>query len=121
MGCLRTIKSYCRIYRLFISLNFKFLKLRPHRFLRCGWPVCGKDCKTQGYHYLECPVLAKSSYKFSVKDIIDGTISYEAILPLRCSLLKGREDAKWNILMAMESHEELRREGELWQREQVND
>lgn len=86
---------------------------------RCGLPLCGKDCETEGYHPLECQVFSESAYKFSVSDLTNNFL-YEPILPLRCLLLQQRNSMKWNTLTALESHDHLRRGSELWNREQVN-
>ena len=64
-------------------------------------------------------MLAQSQYNLDLKDFNDENPLYESILPLRCLLLQGREDSKWSTLMALESHDDLRRGGELWNYEQV--
>lgn len=81
--------------------------------------MCSKECETQGYHPLECPVLAKSNFKPNLSEYSEENSLYESILPLRCLLLKDKDERKWNTLMAMESHDDLRRGTELWNLEQV--
>lgn len=88
---------------------------------RCGLPMCGKKCEEKGYHYLECPVFAKANFKLNLKQFKDDTSFYESILPLRCYLIKQQDEKKWNTILALESHDDLRRGSELWQVEQVRD
>ncbi|KAK3879935.1 hypothetical protein Pcinc_015529 [Petrolisthes cinctipes] len=86
----------------------------------CGWPLCGVQCEGRGYHPLECHAFAKAGYKPKKDDFSEAQYMYEAMLPLRCYCLKDSEPDKWETLRAMESHNDLRRGTELWDREQVN-
>lgn len=86
----------------------------------CGWPLCGPECETRGYHPLECTAYQAAKYKPDLKDFGDDQFMYESMLPLRCFFLQNFEKDKWETLMAMEAHNDLRRGTELWEREQTN-
>ncbi|XP_042215469.1 SET domain-containing protein SmydA-8-like [Homarus americanus] len=87
---------------------------------KCRWPLCGPECEGRGYHPLECNAFAASGYKPNQKDFSEAQYMYEAMLPLRCYCLTKMEPDKWKTLIAMESHNDLRRGTELWEREQTN-
>ncbi|XP_045604494.1 SET domain-containing protein SmydA-8 [Procambarus clarkii] len=87
---------------------------------KCGWPLCGPECETRGYHPLECNAFAASGYTPRQQDFQEAQYMYEAMLPLRCYCLSKMEPDKWQTLIAMESHNDLRRGTELWEREQTN-
>lgn len=87
---------------------------------KCRLPMCGKECEDKGYHYLECPVFAEANFKLNLDEFKDDTSLYESILPLRCYLIKQQDEKKWRTILALESHDDLRRGSELWEVEQVN-
>lgn len=87
---------------------------------KCGWPLCSKECETRGHHPLECRVFAAAGYKPKKSDFSEDIFMYEFMLPLRCFCLSSTDPKKWATMMAMESHNDLRRGTELWEREQLN-
>lgn len=88
-------------------------KLIHSSFLRCGgcgWPICGGGCSglggraicRGGHSTTECNLL--KSYT--------GTLtnhSFDIITPLRCLILRQEDPARWNQIIRMESHDEIRR------------
>ncbi|KAB7504610.1 Protein msta, isoform A [Armadillidium nasatum] len=87
---------------------------------KCGWPMCGSECEDKGYHPLECEAFVASGYKPKLEDFSECNPMYESVLPLRCLLLEKKHPKKWETLIAMESHDELRKDTELWETEQKN-
>ncbi|XP_026322736.1 SET domain-containing protein SmydA-8-like [Hyposmocoma kahamanoa] len=77
----------------------------------CKWPMCSSSCfgqgKYTGHSTYECETLKTISPNYAnLEDLKD---SYNALMPLRCLLLKKADPAKWTALSAMESHNDLRR------------
>nr|XP_049702787.1 SET domain-containing protein SmydA-8 isoform X1 [Helicoverpa armigera]XP_049702791.1 SET domain-containing protein SmydA-8 isoform X1 [Helicoverpa armigera]XP_049702794.1 SET domain-containing protein SmydA-8 isoform X1 [Helicoverpa armigera] len=83
----------------------------------CKWPMCSSSCpgsgKYTGHSTYECETLKGIPPDYSkLEDLKD---SYQALMPLRCLLLKTADPAKWAALSAMEAHNELRRaRGDIW-------
>ncbi|XP_053610761.1 uncharacterized protein LOC128675395 isoform X4 [Plodia interpunctella] len=77
----------------------------------CKWPLCGSSCpglgKYTGHSTYECDTL--KSVLPDYKDLEDLKDSYQALMPLRCLLLKKADPEKWRAVSAMESHNELRK------------
>ncbi|XP_037789283.1 SET domain-containing protein SmydA-8-like [Penaeus monodon] len=103
LGCYRQLESWDK-----------------YQCAKCGWPMCSPECESRGYHLLECTAYQAANYKPELKDFGDDQFMYESMLPLRCFFLQNFEKDKWETLMAMESHNDLRRGTELWDREQTN-
>ncbi|RXG53888.1 Protein msta, isoform A [Armadillidium vulgare] len=82
--------------------------------------MCGSECEDKGYHPLECEAYVASGYKPKLEDFTECNPMYESVLPLRCLLLEKKYPKKWETLIAMESHDELRKDTELWETEQKN-
>ncbi|CAH0588795.1 unnamed protein product [Chrysodeixis includens] len=83
----------------------------------CKWPMCSSSCpgsgKYTGHSTYECETLKGIPPDYSkLEDLKD---SYQALMPLRCLLLKKADPKKWSALSAMESHNEMRRaRGDIW-------
>ncbi|XP_035444080.2 SET domain-containing protein SmydA-8 isoform X1 [Spodoptera frugiperda] len=83
----------------------------------CKWPMCSGSCpgygKYTGHSTYECDTLKDIPPDYSnLEDLKD---SYQALMPLRCLLLKTADPAKWTALSAMEAHNELRKaRGDIW-------
>lgn len=82
----------------------------------CKWPLCSISChgkgRYTGHSIQECQVLKKVPPDYN--DLEDLKDCYHAIMPLRCLLLKLHPD-KWETLMRMEPHNEMRRaRGDIW-------
>ncbi|KAK9727535.1 SET domain [Popillia japonica] len=87
----------------------------------CGWPVCSTTCPGIGHAFghteEECAVLkdSRSSQTFDYKDFDNFKENYNAIAPLRCLLLKAMDSKKYEKILSMENHNEIRRNiPELW-------
>lgn len=81
----------------------------------CGWPLCSLKCKGLhkefGHTIEECAVLkhTKSSSNFDFNNPESMRINYNAIVPLRCLMLKTTNPDKYEKLMSMESHNDIRK------------
>lgn len=91
----------------------------------CGWPLCSAKCKgikkDLGHSTYECDELRKHRVSDFIQDCSDQDAShvYEALLTLRCLLLKTHRRDMWEKLIEMESHNELRKGiSALWNRNQ---
>ncbi|XP_026756195.1 SET domain-containing protein SmydA-8-like isoform X1 [Galleria mellonella] len=77
----------------------------------CKWPMCSGSCPGQGQYTghskYECDTLKTAPPDYS--DLVDLKDSYQALMPLRCLLLKEADPEKWSVICAMEPHNELRR------------
>ncbi|XP_063709852.1 SET domain-containing protein SmydA-8-like [Culicoides brevitarsis] len=98
---------------------------KVHKCKNCGWPLCGAKCrgikKDLGHSTYECDELRKHRVSDFLQDCSeqDASHMYEAILALRCLLLKNYKPELWEKLNEMESHNELRRGiPALWSRNQ---
>ncbi|KRT79705.1 SET domain-containing protein [Oryctes borbonicus] len=87
----------------------------------CGWPICSSTCPGIGHAYghteEECSVLkeSKSSRNFDYKDFNQFKENYNAVAPLRCLLLKETDPKKYEKILTMENHNEIRKNiPELW-------
>ncbi|XP_066249771.1 SET domain-containing protein SmydA-8-like isoform X1 [Euwallacea similis] len=92
-----------------------------HRCTNCGWPLCCKKCpglkKTHGHTEIECTILqeCKSASFFDFNNLEELRIHFQAIVPLRCLILKTTDPSSYAILMDMESHNDIRRSiPDLW-------
>lgn len=93
----------------------------------CGWPLCSRNCtglyKEYGHSAEECAVLkhTKSSRDFDFNKPLSIRAHYNAIVPLRCLLLKTINQEKYRIMMSMEAHNKIRRNIPLvWNNNQIN-
>ncbi|CAG9788953.1 unnamed protein product [Diatraea saccharalis] len=77
----------------------------------CKWPLCSHSCpglnKYTGHSRYECDTLKTVPPNY--RDLEDLKDSYQALMPLRCLLLKKYDPPKWEAISAMEAHNELRR------------
>ncbi|ENN81700.1 hypothetical protein YQE_01906, partial [Dendroctonus ponderosae] len=96
-------------------------EIRLFRCSKCGWPMCSKQCpgikKHHGHTEIECTILqeCKSASFFNYDDLEDLRTHFQAIVPLRCLILKTTDPERYAILMDMESHNEIRRNiPDLW-------
>ena len=77
----------------------------------CGWPLCSRDCSTNGLHTPEeCKILSQDKKKCGVPIKQGETPRYDLILILRCLLLKTSNPAYWKRIMNMISHGKKRSE-----------
>ncbi|CAG4982109.1 unnamed protein product [Colias eurytheme] len=77
----------------------------------CTWPLCCSTCpglgKYTGHSTYECEALKQATPSYdNMEDLKD---SYNALMPLRCLLQKSADPEKWEEIMSMEAHNELRR------------
>lgn len=73
--------------------------------------MCSASCsglyKTNGHEAEECKILTEISFDGEMeRDVINV---YNFIVPLRCLLFKRSSQSKWNTLMSMESHNNIRK------------
>ncbi|XP_049876356.1 SET domain-containing protein SmydA-8-like isoform X2 [Pectinophora gossypiella] len=78
----------------------------------CKWPMCSSSCpgrgKYTGHSTYECDTLKGIPPDYPKMD--DLKDSYQALMPLRCLLLKKADPMKWAKVWAMEAHNEMRRQ-----------
>lgn len=93
----------------------------------CQWPLCSNSCpglKQQlGHTSMECTILqeTKSASFFNCKDWSSLRNHLQAIVPLRCLLLKASDPTAYATLMDMEHHNAIRRKiPEVWSGNQIN-
>ncbi|XP_070492429.1 SET domain-containing protein SmydA-8-like [Chironomus tepperi] len=93
-----------------------------YRCSNCQFPLCGKHCNDRDHTKDECSFFKDNNLaKYLHKD--DNTIElqhdYEAIIILRCLMLKTLSEQLWQKLNEMESHCEIRKSiPALWNRNQ---
>lgn len=92
----------------------------------CGWPLCSETCpglkKHHGHTEIECTILqeCKSASYLNYDDLEEIRLCFQAIVPLRCLILKTTDPSSYDILMDMESHNEIRRNiPDLWNLNQI--
>lgn len=98
---------------------------KQYKCPNCGWPLCGPKCrgikKQLGHSAYECTALREHRVADFLVDNTDKEISqmYEAILVLRCLLLREHRADTWDKLIEMEAHNNIRRDlPALWNRNQ---
>lgn len=91
----------------------------------CSWPLCNANCpgmrKDYGHTEWECDYHRDKGTAKLVEQCsaLELKLIYEAILPLRCILLKTKNPEKWEKLQEMEAHNEIRKNNpSLWSRNQ---
>jgi hypothetical protein len=65
---------------------------------RCFWPVCSSECGRSARHREECSTLSAGGARRSE----DELLPVRHLLPLRCLLLRNRDEYKWGKLVQME-------------------
>ncbi|XP_050298611.1 SET domain-containing protein SmydA-8-like [Anthonomus grandis grandis] len=92
----------------------------------CGWPICSRKCSglrtAHGHSEIECTILeeCKSASLMNFTSLEDLRLHYQAIVPLRCLILKTTDPSSYSILMDMESHNEIRKNiPDLWELNQT--
>ncbi|GLV35058.1 SET and MYND domain containing arthropod-specific member 4 [Carabus blaptoides fortunei] len=118
----------CKVICLGCYYNLeKDADFNVHQCKGCGWPLCSRNCiglyKEYGHTLEECAVLkhTKSSRDFDYNNPLSIRPHYNAIVPLRCLLLKTINMEKHRIMMTMEPHNEIRRNIPLvWNNNQIN-
>ncbi|KAJ0174415.1 hypothetical protein K1T71_009523 [Dendrolimus kikuchii] len=89
----------------------------------CKWPMCSSKCpgqgKCTGHSTYECETLKKAIPDYAnLEDLRD---SYQALMPLRCLLLKKADPVKWALISGMEAHNEVRKaRGDIWPNNEKN-
>lgn len=88
---------------------------QKYRCIGCGWPMCSPKCPqvdtVYGHTRIECSVLKECLSKnfFKWDDLEEMRTNYHSIVPLRCLILKSTDPSAFQILMDMESHNEIRK------------
>lgn len=87
----------------------------------CQWPLCSDQCKSLWTHYghtkRECKLLqeCKSGDFLDYTDFDKLRVNFYCIVPLRCFLLQETDPLGYKKLMAMENHDNIRRNiPEVW-------
>ncbi|CAG9767203.1 unnamed protein product [Ceutorhynchus assimilis] len=92
-----------------------------NKCVSCGWPLCSKKCpglrKTHGHTQIECTILqeCKSASFLNYTNLEELRTNFQALVPLRCLILKTTDPSSYAILMDMESHNGIRKNiPDLW-------
>lgn len=92
----------------------------------CHWPICSQGCgklnQDHGHTNFECNFLREKNVVQFIEKYGDNDlkVAYEIIFPLRCLLLKLHDKSKWDQLMEMEAHNDIRKNITwLWTRNQT--
>ncbi|XP_055598201.1 SET domain-containing protein SmydA-8-like [Uranotaenia lowii] len=92
------------------------------RCVDCNWRICSENCQDLAVHRnQECIPLKEHNVAELLKTAtpLESKFMYEAIFALRCLLLKKTDSEKFNLLLKMDSLNELRRTRTLlWTRNQ---
>lgn len=86
--------------------------IRDENFYKCpdcSWPMCDKGCSFAEDHLLECNILAQDVSGIGIPKVLGETPRYDLIMILRGLLLKDSNPRAWELLMAMESHANIRK------------
>ncbi|KAK5641885.1 hypothetical protein RI129_010432 [Pyrocoelia pectoralis] len=96
--------------------NGKYYKCKS-----CGWPLCSPNCRglrqTFGHTEKECQILTntKSGRLLDYTNFPSLSQHFNAIVPLRCLLLKQTDPSQYAIIQTMEPHDEIRQAiPEIW-------
>ncbi|XP_053965872.1 uncharacterized protein LOC128868132 [Anastrepha ludens] len=81
---------------------------------KCGWPLCGIECKSKAEHQAECEFTVKRGSKVSVKQFTNPHPLYQCMGTVRCLLLSQRDPDKWEKFLELESLEKQRRGSIQW-------
>jgi hypothetical protein len=75
----------------------------------CGLPMCGPQCPGSN-HALECTLLREGGATPLAPELLDLRPGlYSAIVPLRCLALRDAHPRKWEAVMKMEAHNQVRK------------
>jgi len=85
---------------------------------KSGWPLCGASCATAVAHNAEVVIPAQCEAKFEIESYTEPCYLYECVNVMRALLMQKTSPAKYKQLMAMESHQEMRRGLPSWKRTQ---
>ncbi|CAL8113483.1 unnamed protein product [Orchesella dallaii] len=94
-----------------------------YRCSKCTFPMCSEECEQDPIHAdNECVIFQRGLPVGSkISNFNAMCPAYECITALRCLLLKERNPCKWEKLLTMEHHNELRKSVPgLWNRNHVN-
>lgn len=84
---------------------------------RCGWPLC-KECihitNSKPSSHVECDITINRGSKFTLQHFFNPHPTYQCITTLRCLLLKETTPDKWQKLLRLESHCDVRRGSLQW-------
>lgn len=86
-------------------------------------PQCPAVDKIYGHTKIECSVLKECRSKdfFDWDDLEEIRKNYHSIVPLRCMILKSTDPSAFQVLMDMESHNEIRKNiPSVWAMNQTN-
>ncbi|XP_039957436.1 SET domain-containing protein SmydA-8 [Bactrocera neohumeralis] len=81
---------------------------------KCGWPLCGVECKGKADHQAECQFTIERGSKVSVKEFTNPHPLYQCMGTVRCLLLAKSDPEKWQMFLKLESLEKQRRGSMQW-------
>ncbi|XP_055837912.1 SET domain-containing protein SmydA-8 [Episyrphus balteatus] len=81
----------------------------------CGWPLCSKECEGSAEHREECKLTQnREQKKVVIHEFTTPHPMYQCIAALRALLLKKTDKQKYEKLLKLESHEDIRRGSPQW-------
>lgn len=81
-----------------------------HPCSKCGWPLCSKECEESTEHKEECELTQKREQKkVVIHEFTTPHPMYQCLSTLRALLLKKSDKSKFEKLISLESHENIRR------------
>ncbi|XP_017473030.1 PREDICTED: protein msta [Rhagoletis zephyria] len=81
---------------------------------KCGWPLCGIECKGKAEHLAECDFTVERGSKVSIKEFTSPHPLYQCMGTVRCLLLSQNDPEKWKRFLELESLEKQRRGSMQW-------
>ncbi|XP_055921178.1 SET domain-containing protein SmydA-8 [Eupeodes corollae] len=82
---------------------------------QCGWPLCSKECESSLEHREECKLTQNRQQKKAViHEFTTPHPMYQCIATLRALLLKKSDKEKFEKLIKLESHDDIRRGSPQW-------
>lgn len=82
---------------------------------QCGWPLCSKECENSLEHREECKLTQNREQKKAViHEFTTPHPMYQCLSAVRALLLRNSDKEKFEKLMKLESHEDIRRGSPQW-------
>ncbi|XP_030387377.1 SET domain-containing protein SmydA-8 [Scaptodrosophila lebanonensis] len=80
----------------------------------CGWPLCGKECKSLDEHKAECRLTQGRGQKVNVEEFNGPHPLYTCVTTVRCLLIGETSPANAEKFQQLESLEDTRRGSNQW-------
>lgn len=81
---------------------------------KCGWPLCGPECKSLEEHKAECQLTQDRGQKVNVQEFNGPHPLYTCVSTVRCLLINQINPANAEKFKQLESMEQTRRGSNQW-------